>query len=52
MAPSVQMALAGVTHDRVPISSANLLADDKTSLCFLCSRMADTPEEKAVKVEV
>lgn len=51
-APSVHMALAGVTHDRVPISSANLLADDKISLCFPCRRMAATPKAKAVGVEV
>lgn len=46
-------SLAGVTHDRVPISSANLLADDKTSLCLPSLAVAwQTPKEKAVKVEV
>lgn len=51
VAPSVHMVLAGVTHDRVPISSVNLLADDKTSLCFPCSPVAVTPKAKAVKAE-
>lgn len=52
VAPSVHMALAGVTHDRVPISSANLLADDKTSRCLPFGRVADTPDERAAKAEV